>query len=125
MKKYIIFFILSLFLGQEVMAKEGMPQLNPEFWLSQIFWLVIFFGFLYFLIHKFFSPKLFSLIDQRADFLKSLINETENNKNQIEQLKNNSLEKVSSKLAFPDILLQEIENGNALPSNDFRVTIRY
>ena len=49
----------------------------------------------------------------------------ENNKNQIEQLKNNSLEKVSSKLAFPDILLQEIENGNALPSNDFRVTIRY
>ena len=86
MKKYIIFFILSLFLGQEVMAKEGMPQLNPEFWLSQIFWLIIFFGFLYFLIHKFFSPKLFSLIDQRADFLKSLINETENNKNQIQKL---------------------------------------
>ena len=88
MKKYIIFFILSLFLGQEVMAKEGMPQLNPEFWLSQIFWLIIFFGFLYFLIHKFFSPKLFSLIDQRADFLKSLINETENNKNQIQKLDN-------------------------------------
>jgi F0F1-type ATP synthase membrane subunit b/b' len=41
---------------------------------------------LYFLIHKFFSPKLFSLIDQRADFLKSLINETENNKNQIQKL---------------------------------------
>jgi len=88
MKKYIIFFILSLFLGQEVMAKEGMPQLNPEFWLSQIFWLIIFFCFLYFLIHKFFSPKLFSLIDQRADFLKSLINETENNKNQIQKLDN-------------------------------------
>ena len=86
MKKYIIFFVLSLFLGKEVMAKEGMPQLNPEFWLSQIFWLVIFFCFLYFLIHKFFSPKLFSLIDQRADFLKSLINETENNKNQIQKL---------------------------------------
>jgi len=47
----------------------------------------------------------------------------ENNKNQIEQLKNNSLEKVSSKLAFPDILLQEIENRNSLPRNDFRVAI--
>lgn len=86
MKNNIIFFILSLFLTQEVMAKEGMPQLNPEFWLSQIFWLIIFFGFLYFLIHKFFSPKLFTLMDQRADFLKSLINETVNNKNQIQKL---------------------------------------
>ena len=88
MKKKIIFFILSLFLEQEVMAKEGMPQLNPEFWLSQIFWLIIFFGVLYFLIHKFFSPKLFSLIDQRADLLRSLISETENNKNQIQKLDN-------------------------------------
>jgi len=70
------------------MAKEGMPQLNPEFWLSQIFWLIIFFGILYFLIHKFFSPKLFSLIDQRADLLRSLISETENNKNQIQKLDN-------------------------------------
>ena len=70
------------------MAKEGMPQLNPEFWLSQIFWLVICFVFLYFLIHKFFSPKLFTLLDKRANFLKSLIDETENNKNQIQKLDN-------------------------------------
>ena len=88
MKKYIIYFFLCLFLEKKVMAKEGMPQLNPEFWLSQIFWLIIFFGLLYFLIYKFFSPKLFSLIDKRADFLKSLINETENNKNQIQKLEN-------------------------------------
>ena len=88
MKKYIIYFFLCLFIEKKVMAKEGMPQLNPEFWLSQIFWLIIFFGLLYFLIYKFFSPKLFSLIDKRADFLKSLINETENNKNQIQKLDN-------------------------------------
>ncbi len=88
MKKNIIFFILSLFLTQEVIANEGMPQLNPEFWISQIFWLILCFGLLYFLIHKFFSPKLFSLIDQRADFLKSLINQTENNKNEIQKLDN-------------------------------------
>ena len=88
MKKYIIYFFLCLFLEKKVMAKEGMPQLNPEFWLSQIFWLIVFFGLLYFLIYKFFSPKLFSLIDKRADFLKSLINETENNKNQIQKLDN-------------------------------------
>ncbi|MEK0436607.1 MAG: hypothetical protein EBV81_03680 [Proteobacteria bacterium] len=88
MKKYLIYFFLCLFLEQKVIAKEGMPQLNPEFWLSQVFWLIIFFGLLYFLIYKFFSPKLFSLIDKRADFLKSLMNETENNKNQIQKLDN-------------------------------------
>ena len=88
MKKNIIFFICLLFLEHEAMANEGMPQLNPEFWLSQIFWLIICFGFLYFLIHKFFSPKLLALLDQRANFLKSLINETENNKNQIQKLDN-------------------------------------
>jgi F-type H+-transporting ATPase subunit b len=70
------------------MTNEGMPQLRTEFWLSQIFWLIIFFGLLYFLIHKFFSPKLFTLLDQRANFLKSLIDETENNKNQMQKLDN-------------------------------------
>ena len=45
------------------------------------------------------------------------------NKNQIVHLKNNSLSKVSSTLALTDKLLQEIENRNTLPSNDFRVAI--
>ena len=46
-----------------------------------------------------------------------------NNKNQIAPLKNNSLAKVSSTLALTNKLLQEIENRNVLPSNDFRVSI--
>ena len=47
----------------------------------------------------------------------------ETNKNQIVPLKNNSLAKVSSTLALTNKLLQEIENRNTLPSNDFRVSI--
>ena len=47
----------------------------------------------------------------------------ETKKNQIVQLKNNSLAKVSSTLALTNKLLEEIENRNALPSNDFRVAI--
>ena len=33
----------------EAFAAEsgGMPQLNPEFWISQIFWLTLTFGILY------------------------------------------------------------------------------
>ena len=45
------------------------------------------------------------------------------NKNQIVHLKNNSLAKVSSTLALTNKLLQEIENRNTLPINDFRVSI--
>ena len=42
-----IFF--NFFFLREVFAAEsgGMPQLNPEFWVSQIFWLIITFGILF------------------------------------------------------------------------------
>ena len=35
----------------------GMPQLNPEFWISQIFWLTIFFVLLFVSLHYFFLPR--------------------------------------------------------------------
>ena len=53
-----IFFNLLFF--KEVFAAEsgGMPQLNPEFWASQIFWLTITFGFLYVVLSKLILPKI-------------------------------------------------------------------
>ena len=78
--------VFLLFFHEIAFAKEGMPQLNPEFWLSQIVWLTIVFALLYFLIQKFFSPKLFSLIDTRTNFIKSLLEEAEVCKNQIQKL---------------------------------------
>ena len=78
--------VFLLFFHEIAFAKEGMPQLNPEFWLSQIVWLTIVFALLYFLIQKFFSPKLFALIDTRTNFIKSLLEEAEVCKNQIQKL---------------------------------------
>ncbi len=54
----LIFF--NLFFLREVFGAEsgGMPQLNPEFWISQIFWLIITFGFLYILLSKLILPKI-------------------------------------------------------------------
>ena len=37
---------------------EGMPQLNPEFWFSQIFWLTVTFGILLIILSKFILPKI-------------------------------------------------------------------
>ena len=60
-----IFF--NLFFFKEVFAAEsgGMPQLNPEFWISQIFWLTLTFGVLYIILSKLILPKISSNLELR------------------------------------------------------------
>ena len=69
MAKKIIFntFILSFLLLGSVQSAEagGMPQLNPEFWISQIFWLVLTFGFLYIILSKLILPKISKNLETR------------------------------------------------------------
>ena len=65
-----IFFqliFLSLLFFEKVFAAEsgGMPQLDPEFWVSQIFWLTITFGVLYFTLSKLILPKISSNLESR------------------------------------------------------------
>ena len=59
-KIYLHLIFLSFFLIKEAFAAEsgGMPQLNPEFWISQIFWLTLTFGILYVVLSKFILPKI-------------------------------------------------------------------
>ena len=51
----------------EAFASEssGMPQLNPEFWISQIFWLTITFGILFFVLSKLILPKISANLETR------------------------------------------------------------
>ena len=51
----------------EAFATEstGMPQLNPEFWVSQIFWLNINFWFLYVVLSKLILPKISANLEIR------------------------------------------------------------
>ena len=60
-----IFF--NLFFLKEVFAAEngGMPQLNPEFWISQIFWLTLTFGILYIVLSKLILPKISANLELR------------------------------------------------------------
>ena len=50
-----------------VLAAEsgGMPQLDPEFWFSQIFWLVVTFGILYLVLSKLILPKISDNLEAR------------------------------------------------------------
>ena len=42
-----------------------MPQLNPEFWISQIFWLILTFGTMYVVLSKFILPKISNNLESR------------------------------------------------------------
>jgi F-type H+-transporting ATPase subunit b len=60
-----IFFSFLFF--KEAFAAEsgGMPQLNPEFWISQIFWLSLTFGILYIVLSKLILPKISNNLESR------------------------------------------------------------
>ena len=69
MLKKIIFKTLAVYflLVNFIQAAEsgGMPQLDPEFWISQIFWLVITFGILYIILSKIILPKISDNLETR------------------------------------------------------------
>ena len=75
--KLSIFILIALLLGQSriTAAEAGMPQLDPEYWLSQSFWLVIVFIALYVLIAKFFIPKIKLSIGDRERKIKDDLDE--------------------------------------------------
>ena len=56
---------LSASTDQALGSESGMPQLNPEFWAAQIFWLILIFSILYLIIWKIFLPKITYSIENR------------------------------------------------------------
>jgi F-type H+-transporting ATPase subunit b len=61
-----IVFFNFFFIGKVFAAESGgMPQLNPEFWISQIFWLTITFGILYVVLSKLILPKISANLELR------------------------------------------------------------
>ena len=88
MIKNIIFNLILfsfLFYGKAIAADEGMPQLNPEFWISQIFWLTIVFGTLYLLLAKLILPKISYNLEARKSQIADNIEEAEKKREQSDQ----------------------------------------
>ena len=68
LKKIVFLLIVTCFACfNTVFAAEsgGMPQLNPEFWISQIFWLIITFGILFIVLTKVILPKISDNLETR------------------------------------------------------------
>ena len=66
-KLYFQLIFLSILFFKDAFAAEsgGMPQLNPEFWVSQIFWLILTFGIMYLVLSKFILPKISKNLESR------------------------------------------------------------
>ena len=61
-----IVFFNFLFVKKVFTAESGgMPKLNQEFWVSQIFWLILTFGILYGILSKFILPKISANLESR------------------------------------------------------------
>ena len=56
---------LIICVNQAYGSETGMPQLNPEFWTAQIFWLILIFSSLYLIIWKIFLPRITYIIENR------------------------------------------------------------
>ena len=61
----LIFFYVFFSKGVFAAESGGMPQLNPEFWISQIFWLTLVFGILYIVLSKLILPRISSNLELR------------------------------------------------------------
>ena len=74
------FFIKEIFAAES----EGMPQLNPEFWVSQIFWLTLTFGILYITLSKIILPKISANLELRKSQIQENIEAAEKQREESE-----------------------------------------
>ncbi len=71
MKGYTILIIAINAINTNLFAAEaGMPQLDPKYWFSQAFWLILFFSILYISISKIYLPKIKDNLDNRENKVK-------------------------------------------------------
>ena len=71
MKSFLSLLIAFVAMNKELYAAEaGMPQLDPTYWASQAFWLILIFTILYISISKFYLPKIKDNLNNRENKIK-------------------------------------------------------
>ena len=78
MKLFLILIGVLTISSQCLLAAEaGMPQLDPTYWASQAFWLILIFTLLYFALSKLFIPKIKDGINDRENRIKDDLDEAQ------------------------------------------------
>ena len=129
---YLFLSIITFFSNVNGAESEGMPQLNPEFWVSQIFWLILTFGFLFIILSKFILPKISNNLEFRKSQILENIEtaekqkmESENKIKEYEALINNS--KNEARNYFNEArkkIIQDIDKKRGEIEDEINVEIR-
>ena len=83
--QYALCIALNVYANQAFGSETGMPQLNPEFWIAQIFWLILIFSSLYLIIWKIFLPRITYSIENRKSRIVNDLDEAQKLKDNAEK----------------------------------------
>ena len=113
MNRYFGFLLALLAIQNNLFAAEaGMPQLDPKYWASQAFWLILVFSILYISIAKFYLPKIKNNLDNRENRIKNDLDDA----NKFKELSETKLKEYKKILedAKKEIIKIQIDTKNKL-----------
>ena len=128
-------------------AEAGMPQLDPTYWASQAFWLILIFTVLYLTLSNLFIPKIKDGINDRENKIKEDLDEAqklrdtadkklkeyeliiENTQREVQKILNEnkiklSLEIQNKKKIFEEEIKSELKNTDAEIENFKKESIK-
>ena len=113
MKKYVSLVIAIVAINTNLFSAEaGMPQLDPTYWASQAFWLILVFTVLYISVSKFYLPKIKNNLDARENKIKDDLDDA----NKFKDLSEKKLKEYEQSIekAKKDVLKIYLEAKNKL-----------
>ena len=113
MKRLLAFTIATLAIQNNLFAAEaGMPQLDPKYWASQAFWLILVFTILYISVSKFYLPKIKNNLEDRENKIKNDIDNA-NKFKELSEIKLKEYEKILEN-AKREVIKIHLESKNTL-----------
>ena len=113
MKRYLSLIIAISAIQNDLFAAEaGMPQLDPTYWASQAFWLILTFTVLYISIAKLYLPKIKNNLDDRENKIKDDL-DAANKFKDLSELKLKEYEKISEN-SKKEVIKIHLESKNKL-----------
>ena len=116
----LTFFLL--FFSEKVLGAEeqgGMPQLNPESFSSQIFWLFVSFSILFLIVHFFLLPKLKKVREERDETVNNYLSQTKKLNQQIDNIITQiDKELNNAKNSFNDKIKEELDKNKIIFENE-------
>ena len=113
MKRCFNFILAVMAIQNDLFAAEaGMPQLDPKYWASQAFWLILVFTILYISIAKFYLPKIKNNLDNRENKIKDDLDDA----NKFKELSENKFKEYEKILenAKKEVIKIHIESKHTL-----------